>query len=151
MVGRGTRIDEPTHKYKFWLYDHTGVTALFGTDFLTAAPVTRQRPPGEGEGDEGGGGDDGGGDDEDDVPPLPELVGGQPVLILPQGRFILQRVQGSFPLMTPPLREQQQIAENLRVALGATEELLVSVKAQLAEIERLPARLLAQAFGDASP
>ena len=50
MVGRGTRIDEPTHKYKFWLYDHTGVTALFGTDFLTAAPVTRQRPPGEGEG-----------------------------------------------------------------------------------------------------
>ena len=85
------------------------------------------------------------------MPPLPELVGGQPVLILPQGRFILQRVQGSFPLMTPPLREQQQIAENLRVALGATEELLVSVKAQLAEIERLPARLLAQAFGDASP
>lgn len=50
MVSRGTRIDEPTHKYKFWLDDYTGVTALFGTDFLTAAPVTRQRPPGEGEG-----------------------------------------------------------------------------------------------------
>ena len=92
MVGRGTRIDEPTHKYKFWLYDYTGVTALFGTDFLTAAPVPRKKHDG---GDEGEGGGDGGGEDGgEDAPPLPELVGGQPVLVLPQGRFILQRVQG---------------------------------------------------------
>jgi type I restriction enzyme R subunit len=27
MVGRGTRIHEETQKYKFWLYDYTGVTA----------------------------------------------------------------------------------------------------------------------------
>ncbi|TIX81250.1 MAG: restriction endonuclease subunit R, partial [Mesorhizobium sp.] len=32
MVGRGTRIHEETQKYKFWLYDYTGVTDLFGTD-----------------------------------------------------------------------------------------------------------------------
>ncbi len=38
MVGRGTRIDEPTQKYKFWLYDYTGVTDLFGTDFITSPP-----------------------------------------------------------------------------------------------------------------
>ncbi len=31
MVGRGTRIHEETQKYKFWLYDYTGVTNLFGT------------------------------------------------------------------------------------------------------------------------
>lgn len=61
---------------------------------------------------------------------------------------INQQVLGLFPLMTPPLREQQQIAEQLRVSLRATEELRVSARAQLAEIERLPARLLAQAFGD---
>jgi hypothetical protein len=26
MVGRGTRIHEETKKYKFWLYDYTGVS-----------------------------------------------------------------------------------------------------------------------------
>ncbi|MCF4980681.1 restriction endonuclease subunit R, partial [Pseudomonas gessardii] len=35
MVGRGTRIHEETQKYKFWLYDYTDVTSLFGTDFIT--------------------------------------------------------------------------------------------------------------------
>ena len=34
MVGRGTRIHEETKKYKFWLYDYTGATDLFGTDFI---------------------------------------------------------------------------------------------------------------------
>src|SRR4029079_18239848 len=46
MVGRGTRIHEETHKYKFWLYDYTGVTDLFGTDFITKPP----RPNGGGGG-----------------------------------------------------------------------------------------------------
>jgi type I restriction enzyme S subunit len=63
---------------------------------------------------------------------------------------INQQVLGSFPLMTPPLDEQQRIAEQLRTSLRATEELLISAKAQLAEIERLPSRLLAQAFGEAA-
>ena len=35
MVGRGTRIHEETEKYKFWLYDYTGVTDLFGTEFIS--------------------------------------------------------------------------------------------------------------------
>ncbi|MCF5098445.1 restriction endonuclease subunit R, partial [Pseudomonas gessardii] len=46
MVGRGTRIHEETQKYKFWLYDYTDVTSLFGTDFITKPP----RPGGGGEG-----------------------------------------------------------------------------------------------------
>lgn len=45
MVGRGTRIDEPTQKYKFWLYDYTGVTRLFGTDFITAPNKPRPKKP----------------------------------------------------------------------------------------------------------
>ena len=49
MVGRGTRIHEETQKYKFWLYDYTDVTDLFGTDFITKPP----RPGGGG----GGGGE----------------------------------------------------------------------------------------------
>ena len=86
MVGRGTRIDEPTQKYKFWLYDYTGVTDLFGTDFITAAAQPRLKKPGEGDDD-----DDKGGGGSGSPLPLPEIVGGVSVSITPQGRYILQR------------------------------------------------------------
>jgi type I restriction enzyme R subunit len=88
MVGRGTRIHEETQKYKFWLYDYTGVTELFGTDFITP-------PPRSGGGTGGGGGDDGGDDgggDDDNTPPVPEIPG--KTLITPQGHFILSRRDG---------------------------------------------------------
>jgi type I restriction enzyme R subunit len=82
MVGRGTRIHEETQKYKFWLYDYTGVTDLFGVDFITNPP----RPGGG-----GGGGGTGGGDDDDgnDDGPIVPVIGGQKVVINAQGRFIL--------------------------------------------------------------
>lgn len=82
MVGRGTRIHEETQKYKFWLYDYTGVTDLFGVDFITNPP----RPGGGGNsgGDGGEGGD--GGDDESPVVPV---MGGQKVVVNAQGRLIL--------------------------------------------------------------
>ena len=35
MIGRGTRIDEATKKYKFLIYDYTNATDLFGDDFIT--------------------------------------------------------------------------------------------------------------------
>ncbi len=83
MVGRGTRIHEETEKYKFWLYDYTGVTDLFGTEF-----ISKPRKPKNGGGY--GGGDDGGETDggvaED--PAIGE-VRGYAVNITPQGRFIL--------------------------------------------------------------
>ncbi|CAM5294014.1 hypothetical protein RLIN73S_02147 [Rhodanobacter lindaniclasticus] len=85
MVGRGTRIDEPTQKYKFWLYDYTGVTDLFGTEFITA-------PPRSGGGGGSGGGDDEG-DDDDDYPstpvPMMRLGDSNHVVITPQGRCML--------------------------------------------------------------
>ncbi|WFP48551.1 DEAD/DEAH box helicase family protein [Methylomonas sp. EFPC3] len=82
MVGRGTRIHEETQKYKFWLYDYTGVTDLFGVDFITNPPR-----PGGGDSSGGtGGGDDDGGDDDSPVVPV---MGGQRVIINAQGRFIL--------------------------------------------------------------
>src|SRR5688572_22047907 len=55
MVGRGTRIDEPTGKLVFAIYDYTGATRLFGEAFVT-------EPTGEG---------GGGGDDEPPPPPPP--------------------------------------------------------------------------------
>jgi type I restriction enzyme R subunit len=86
MVGRGTRIHEETQKYKFWLYDYTDVTSLFGTDFITKPPR-----PGGGRG-EGGGGEGGEGGDHDG--PAVGEIGGQRVSINAQGRFILSRRDG---------------------------------------------------------
>lgn len=86
MVGRGTRIHEETQKYKFWLYDYTDVTQLFGTDFITKPP----RPGGGGKGG-GGGGPDGG--NEGDGPAVAE-IGGQSVIVNAQGRFILSHRDG---------------------------------------------------------
>ncbi len=86
MVGRGTRIHEETQKYKFWLYDYTDVTQLFGTDFIT-------KPPRPGGGGGGGGGEDTGGGEENEGPAVAE-IGGQSVIINAQGRFILSRRDG---------------------------------------------------------
>jgi len=88
MVGRGARIHEETKKYKFWLYDYTDVTQLFGTEFITKPP--RPGGGGEGSGDDGTGGGSGGGGD---VPAVAEIAG-QSVIINPQGRFILCRRDG---------------------------------------------------------
>lgn len=82
MVGRGTRIHEESSKYKFWLYDYTDVTSLFGTEFIT-------KPPRPGGGGGEGGDDDGeGGGEGGDVTAVGE-IGGKPVVITAQGRFIL--------------------------------------------------------------
>jgi len=91
MVGRGTRIHEETQKYKFWLYDYTGVTDLFGVDFITNPPR-----PGGGGNDGNDGGD--GGDDNDDGPVVP-VIGGEKVVITPQGRFILVNRGGAATMM----------------------------------------------------
>lgn len=88
MVGRGTRIHEDTEKYKFWLYDYTGVTELFGTDFITNDPTGKKRKK--------AGGDDGGGDDGgegNEGPPVIEMHG-QQVEVHPYGHFILSRRDG---------------------------------------------------------
>ena len=86
MVGRGTRIHEETQKYKFWLYDYTDVTSLFGTDFIS-------KPPRPGGGSSDGGDDTGGGGEGSDGPHVAEMRG-EYVVINPQGRFILSRREG---------------------------------------------------------
>ncbi|WP_137127946.1 DEAD/DEAH box helicase family protein [Roseomonas sp. HF4] len=117
MVGRGTRIHEETQKYKFWLYDYTGVTDLFGTDFITAPTQPRLPTPD----DDDGGGDDGGGDDGGRDPlPLPEMKTGHNGTVVVQGRFILQErmVNGVRREVPVPLDEYRQdmVARVLREA-----------------------------------
>ncbi|MDI4633152.1 DEAD/DEAH box helicase family protein [Pelomonas sp. V22] len=87
MVGRGTRIHEETQKYKFWLYDYTDVTSLFGTDFITKSP--RPGSGGGGSGSDGTGGQGG----DDDGPAVGEMAG-QHVGVNAQGNFILSRRDG---------------------------------------------------------
>ena len=87
MVGRGTRIHEATEKYKFWLYDYTGVTDLFGTDFITNPPR-----PGGGGGGEGDGQEPPGGGGVGESPTVPQIPGQTDVL--GDGHFILGRRNG---------------------------------------------------------
>ena len=116
MVGRGTRIDEPTQKYKFWLYDYTGVSDLFGTDFISAQNPPRKKKPG---GDDNGEGGDGP-DEPPGSPPLPEMKTGHDGTVVMQGRFILQRrvVDGAMREVLVPIDEyrQQMVARVLREA-----------------------------------
>jgi len=55
----------------------------------------------------------------------------------------------SFHVCAPEIEEQRRIARTLRDRLAAAESLTGALKARLADIERLPQRLLAAAFGQA--
>lgn len=77
MTGRGTRIDIPTNKLMFSVYDYTDATRLFGQEFIT-------RPPRYGDGP---------------TPPAPTtepafVVAGFAVQITDAGRFIVADVDG---------------------------------------------------------
>jgi type I restriction enzyme R subunit len=87
MVGRGTRIDAPTNKLMFRVYDYTDATRLFGEGFLTKPRADREgyEPP---------------------PPPPPEptiSVEGFDVHITDAGRFIVTEVAGRA--MPVPLEE----------------------------------------------
>lgn len=112
MVGRGTRIDEPTQKYKFWLYDYTGVTRLFGTDFISKPHKPRTRTDG-GEGGEGG--------DEPLPPPLPETRAGETVRVEEQGRFIVQVREGREVLVPMDDYRRGMIERVLREAANLAD------------------------------
>jgi len=79
MVGRGTRIDLPTNKLMFRVYDYTDATRLFGEEFITGP----RRQPAEG------------GSEPPPPPPEPQvLVDGFQVHITDQGRYIMVERDG---------------------------------------------------------
>jgi type I restriction enzyme R subunit len=89
MVGRGTRIDAPTGKLMFHVYDYTDATRLFGTEFITKPPG----PPPEGVGP------------GPEPPPQEPIISveGFDVHITDAGRFILADVDGTA--MPVPVEE----------------------------------------------
>ncbi|MDD2601082.1 MAG: DEAD/DEAH box helicase family protein, partial [Kiritimatiellae bacterium] len=130
MVGRGTRIHEETKKYKFWLYDYTDVTRLFGTDFITPPP----RSGG------GSGGDDGG-----ERPEPPELsptvaeMGGQSVKVHGEGRFIVISRDGRDSFITTEEYRSRVVKRVLSEAYSIEEfrQLWIEQKRRRALIEHL--------------
>jgi len=76
MVGRGTRIDAPTGKLMFRVYDYTNATSLFGEDFIVEPPHS------------------GGGGHEPPPPPPAISVEGFEVHITDAGQFIVADVDG---------------------------------------------------------
>lgn len=97
MVGRGTRIDTPSGKLMFWVYDYTDATRLFGENF-----VTKPTKPSEGPGP--------------NPPPPPQdpaiSVDGFNVHITDAGRFIVADVDGKA--MPVPLDEYKaRLSERL--------------------------------------
>jgi type I restriction enzyme R subunit len=88
MVGRGTRIDTPTGKLMFRVYDYTDATRLFGEGFITKPTKPREGP------------------EPPPPPPPPEptiSVEGFDVHITDAGRFIVTDVDGKA--MPVPIEE----------------------------------------------
>jgi type I restriction enzyme R subunit len=107
MVGRGTRIHEETQKYKFWLYDYTGVTDLFGTEFITP-------PPRQGDGGGGEGPEPSGPGPEPEVASVPEIPGQTSVIA--QGRGILSRRDGQDVIIPVDEYRREMIQRVVREA-----------------------------------
>lgn len=83
MVGRGTRIDTPTNKLMFRVYDYTAATDLFGHALITRPPAAHTGP---------------GAGPELIAPPEPEppiSVEGFEVHITDAGRYIVADVDGA--------------------------------------------------------
>ncbi len=63
-------------------------------------------------------------------------------------RNISQDVIASIPILLPPLDDQRHIVARLKSQLDEADTIIQAATAQLAEIDRLPQRLLAQTFND---
>ncbi len=105
MVGRGTRIDPPTGKLMFRVYDYTNATRLFGKDFWTKyQQVKEKKAP--------------------DWPPPPRekivVVEGFDVHITDAGRYIVTQVDGkALPVTVEEYKAK--LAEKI-IALAPTLE-----------------------------
>ena len=101
MVGRGTRLDPPTGKLMFRVYDYTNATRLFGAEFRTKI-ASPSKPPGEGP-------------EPPDSPESTVLVEGFDVHITPAGRYIVTDVDGrAMPVTIEEYKEkmaQRLVAE----------------------------------------
>ena len=79
MIGRGTRLDAPTGKLMFRVYDYTDATRLFGEAFITKAMPPRKRE---------------GGQEPSEPAELTIMAEGIEVRVSDAGRYIVTQVDG---------------------------------------------------------
>ena len=109
MVGRGTRLHEPSGKLMFRVYDYTNATRLFAENFVTDDP-NKEKPAGTG-GDPGPAGP---------APPIVQ-VEGVDVQVTDAGRLVVTNVGGrAVPVTIEEYR--QRLAERLIAEAGTLEE-----------------------------
>jgi type I restriction enzyme R subunit len=100
MVGRGTRIDAPTGKLMFRVYDYTNATRLFGEEFKTKLAPPR-KPGGDGP----------------PTPPEPTItVHGFDVRVSDAGRYIVTTVDGKAMPVTVEEYKQRLAAKLIEEA-----------------------------------
>ena len=102
MVGRGTRIDTPSSKLMFRVYDYTNATRLFGEDFVSQPTDGGEDPPG---------------------PSTPEQVisvAGFDVRVSEAGRYIVVDVDGVATLV-PMAEYKDRLAERLVQEVSSVE------------------------------
>ena len=91
MVGRGTRLDTPSGKLMFRIWDYTDATRLFGKEFKSKLRLQHET---------GGGG-------EGPPPPPPIQVEGFDVRVSDAGRYIVTMVDGkAVPVTVEEYRER---------------------------------------------
>ena len=94
MVGRGTRLDPPTNKLMFRVYDYTNASRLFGKGFISKWTPKK-----------GGGG-------PPPPPPDPPIeVGGIEIHVSDAGRFVLMQVDGKAMPVTVEEYKQRLAAK----------------------------------------
>ncbi|MBI4369077.1 MAG: restriction endonuclease subunit R, partial [Elusimicrobia bacterium] len=91
MVGRGTRLDAPTGKLMFRVYDYTNASRLFGQDFITRIGAPK-----------------GPGGDPPPEPPGPTIrAHGFDVRVTDAGRYILTQMDGkAMPVTIEEYKER---------------------------------------------
>ena len=127
MVGRGTRIDEPSGKLMFRVYDYTNATRLFGHRFITRAAPARERGP-----------EPPGGDTERER--IIRVDEGLAVHVSGEGRYIVVNENGrAMPVTVDEYR--QRIAESLTAeapSLEAFRRLWIAPDQRRSLLGRLP-------------
>jgi len=99
MIGRGTRLDVPSGKLMFRVYDYTDATRLFGEDFITRPSVQRTTTPS---------------DTSQREVTAPIAVSGFEVHVTEAGRYIVTQVDGkAMPITVDEYK--QQLARTLVV------------------------------------
>lgn len=105
MVGRGTRLDTPTGKLMFRVYDYTNATRLFGEEFLSRPASVRRT---EGQPTPAPSGNEGEAEGGEKV----VRVEGFEVLVTDEGRFVVTQVEGkAMPITVEEYR--QKVAREL--------------------------------------